>query len=125
MASQSFGLKAVISLPFYPKAVMASPLWHSHPASFFPSSFTVAPWLLIAHLSQMGPGRTAAISGFWKAPSPAEAVTVSPRMTLVIFKFKLLTEAVTTNAYHFSYSVQSGGTMGLVNSTTDAVAEVV
>ena len=103
----------------------ASPFWHSHSASFFPSSFMVVPWLLIAPLSQMGPGRTAAIWGFWKAPLPAGMVTMSPRMTLVISKFKLLTEAVTTNTYCFSSSVQLGGMMGLVNLTTDAVAEAV
>ena len=73
----------------------------------------------------MGPERTAAIWGFQEAPPPAEAVTVSLRMTLVISKFKLLTEAVTTNAYCFSSSVQLGGAMGLVNLTPDVVAEAV
>ena len=71
----------------------------------------------------MGLGRTAAIWGFWKAPPLAEAVTVSPRMIWVVYKFKLLTAAVTTNMYCLSSSVQLGGVMGLVNSTTDAVAE--
>ena len=85
----------------------------------------VAPWLLIALLSQMGHGRTAAIWGFQKAPPPAEVVTVSPRMTPVISKFKLLTKVVTTNMYCFSSSVQLDGMMGLVNVTTNAVAEAV
>ena len=66
----------------------ASPLWHSHSAQFFPSSFMVVPWLLIAPLSQMGPGKTAAICRFKKAPPPAEVVTVSPRTTPVVSKFK-------------------------------------
>ena len=102
----------------------ASPLWGSHSASFFPSSFTVVPWLLIAPLAWMGPERTAAIWGFWKAPPLAKVVTVSPRMTSVISKFKLLIEVVTTNKYCFSSSVQMGGAIWLVNSTPDAVAEV-
>ena len=101
----------------------ANPLWHSHSTSFLPSSFTVAPWLLIALLSQMGLGRTAAIWGFWKATPLAEAVTASPRMTPVVSKFKILTEAVTTNTYCLSSSIQSGRMMGLVNSTTEAAAE--
>ena len=84
----------------------------------------VAPWLLITLPSQMVLGRTAAIWEFWKAPPLAEAVTVSPRMTLVVSKFKLLTKVVTIITYCLSSSVQSGGTMGLVNSTTDAVVEV-
>ena len=37
----------------------------------------VVPWLPIALLPLMGPGRTAAIWGFWKATPPAEVVTVS------------------------------------------------
>ena len=81
----------------YPSAqrqTWASPLWGSHSASFFPSSFMVA-------------------------------VTVSPRMTLVIYKFKLLTEVVTTNTYPFSSSVWLGGAMGLVNLTPDVVVEAV
>ena len=102
-----------------------NPLWHSHSTSFFPSSFIVAPWLLIALLFQMGPGRTAAVQGFKKAPPPAEVVTMSPRMTLVVSKFKLLTEVVTTNMYCFSSSVWLGGMMGLVNLTADAVMEAV
>ena len=80
----------------------ASPLWGSHSASFFPSSFTVTPWLLITPLAQMGPERTAAIQGFQKALPMTEMVTLSPRITLVISKFKLLTKAVTTNMYHFA-----------------------
>ena len=110
----------------YPSAQrqsLAGLLWCSHSASFLPSSFMVAPWLLIALLLQMGLGRTAAIWGFWKATPLAKAVTVSPRMTLVVSKFKLLTEAVTTNTYCLSSSIQSGGTMGLVNSTTNVAAE--
>ena len=103
----------------------ASLLWDSHSASFFPSSFTVAPWLLITPLAQTGPERTAAIWGFQKAPPLAKAVTMSPGTTPVISKFKLLTEAVTTKMYHFSSSAWSGGVMGLVNSTPDAVVEAV
>ena len=82
----------------------ASLLWGSYSASFFPSSFMVAPWLLITPLAQTGPERTAAIWGFWKVPPPAEAVTMSPRTTPVISKFKLLNEVVTTNMYCFSSS---------------------
>ena len=73
----------------------------------------------------MGPGRTATIQEFWKTPPQAEAVTMSTRTTPVISKFKLLTEVVTTNMYQFSSLVQSGGTMGLINLTTDVVADVV
>ena len=69
----------------------------------------------------MGPWRTTAIWGFWKATSPAEVVTVYTRMTLVASKFNLLTEAVTISMYHLSSSVWSDRTMGLVNSTSDAV----
>ena len=85
----------------------------------------VVPWLLITPLARMGPERTAAIWGFWKAPPLAEAVTMSPRMTPVVSKFKLLIKVVTTNTYHFSSSVQLGGAMGLVNLTPDAVVEAV
>ena len=102
-----------------------SPLWHSHSASFFPSSFMVASCWLVAPLSWIGPWRTAAIQGFWKDPPPAEVVTMSPRMTPVFSKLKLLTKAVTTNMYCFSSSVQLVGTMGLVNLTTDVVTEAV
>ena len=100
-------------------------LWGSHSASFFPSSSIVVPWLLITPLTQMGPERTAAIWGFWKAPPPAKAVTVPPRMTPVISKFKLLTKVVTTNTYCFSSSAWLGGVMGLVNSTPGVVVEAV
>ena len=103
----------------------SSPLWDSYSVSFFPSSFMSAHWLPIAPLSRMGPGRIATIWGFWKAPPLAKAVTMSLRTTPVISKFRLLTETVTTNMYHFSSSVQLVGTMGLVNSTTDVVVEAV
>ena len=73
----------------------------------------------------MGPGKTATIWGFWKATSLAEAVTVSLRMTPVDSKFNLLTETVTTSMNHLSSSVWSGRTMGLVDSTTDAVVGTV
>ena len=112
-----------LACPSTQKQSLATPLWHSHTTPFLPTSFMVAPWLLIALLSQMGPGRTAAIWGFQKATPPAKAVTISPRMTPVVSKFKLLTEVVTTNTYCLSSSIWSGGMMGLVNSTTDAVAE--
>ena len=110
----------------YPSAQrqsLAGPLWHSHSASFLPSSFMVASWLLIALLSQMSLERTAALWGFWKATPPAEAVNVSPRSTPVVSKLKLLTEVVTTNTYCLSSFVWLGGMMGLVNSTTDAAVE--
>ena len=68
----------------------------------------LAPWLLIALLSWMGLGRTAAIWGFWKGPPPAKAVTMSQRMTPVVSKFKLLTEVVITNMHHFSSSIWIG-----------------
>ena len=77
----------------------------SHSASFLPSSFMVVPWLLITPPAQMGLERTAAILGFQKALPLDEVVIVSPRMTPVIFKFKLLIEVVTTSTYHFSSSV--------------------
>ena len=101
----------------------ASPFWCFHSASFFPSSFMVTPWLLITLPSWMGPGRTAAIWGFQKAPPPAKVVTMFQRTILVVSKFKLLTEVVTTNTYHLSSTIWSGETMGLVNSTTNVVAE--
>ena len=112
-----------LAYPSAQRQSSAGPLWHFHSASFLPSSFMVASWLLIALLSGMGPGRTAAKWGFWKAIPPAEAVTVSPRMNPVVSKYMLLTEVVTTNTYHLSSSIWSGGTMGLVNSTTNAAAE--
>ena len=85
----------------------------------------VVPWLLIALLAQMGPERTAATWAFQKAPPLAKVVTMSPRMTLVISKFKLLTEVVTTNMYCFSSSVQLGEAMGLANLTPDVVVVAV
>ena len=42
----------------------------------------MVPWPLITLLA--GPERTATIQGFWKAPLPGEAVTDSPRSTLVV-----------------------------------------
>ena len=109
-----FCLKAVI-IPFF-REVCNVLYGHYHSASFLISSSTVAPWLPIALLLLMGPGRTAAIWGFQKA-----AVTVSLRTTLVTSKFNLLTKAVTTSMYHLSSSVWSDGTIELVNLTTNAV----
>ena len=48
---------------------------------------------------------------------------MSLRATPDVSKFKLLIEVVTTNMYCLSSSVQLGGMMGLVNLTTDVVAE--
>ena len=73
----------------------------------------------------MGLERTAALWGFQKALPPDEVVTVSPRMTLVASKFKLLIKMVITSTYHFSSSVWLSGAIGLVNSTPDMVAETV
>ena len=81
----------------------------------------VVPWLVIALLPLVDPGRTAAIWGFWKVTPLAEAVTVSPRMTPVASKFNLLTEAVITSMYCLSSSVWLDRTMGLVNLTTNAL----
>ena len=96
-----------------------------HSASFLYSSFTVAPWLLIALPAGSGLERTAAIWGFWKALLLGKADTVSLRTTLVISKFNLLIEVVTTSTYHFSSSAWLGAVIGLVNSTPDMVVEVV
>ena len=117
-------LEAVI-ISFSLREVSNVPYGCSHPTSSLANSSMVVPWLLIGLLPQMGPGRTAAIQGFWKATPPAEAVTVSLRMTPVDSRFNLLTKAVTTNMYHLSSSVWSGRTMGLVNLTTDAVVGMV
>ena len=117
-------LEAVI-ISFFFREVSNVPYGHSHSTSSLASSSIVVPWLLIGLLPGMGPGRTAAIWGFWKATPPAEAVTVSPRMTLVDSKFNLLTKAVTTSTYCLSSSVWSGGMTGLVNLTTNAVVGMV
>ena len=88
---------------------------HSHSASFPTDSSTKVPWLPIALLPPLGPGRTTAIQGFWRATHPAEVVTMSLRMTLVASKFNLLTKAVTTSMFCLSSPVWLDGVMGLVN----------
>ena len=123
MASQSFCPKAVICSPFHcPKVGMVSSSWEVLTPHHSSSSFTMAPWSLIALLA--GPERMATIWGFRKALLPGEVVTVSPRTTLVVSKFNCLIEVVTTSTYQFS-SVLSGGAIGLVSSTPDMVGEVV
>ena len=117
-------LEAVI-ISFFSGEVSDVPYGHSHPTYSLASSSTVAPWLLISLLPQMGPGRTAAIWGSWKATPLAEVVTLSPRMTPVDSKFNLLIEAVTTSMYPLSSFVWSGGMMGLVNLTTNGVVATV
>ena len=87
------------------------------------SSFTMVPWPLITLLA--GLERTATIWGFWKAPLPGKAVTVSPWSTLVVSKFNCFIEVVTTSAYPFSSSILSGGAIGQVSSTPDMVGEAV
>ena len=116
----SFHLEAVI-VSFSSWEVCNVLYGHFHSASFPATSSMVAPWLVIALLPPAGPGRTAATQRFWKVTPPAEAVTVSLRMTMVDSKFNLLTKAVTTSTYCLSSLVQLDGIMGLVNSTTDAV----
>ena len=115
----------VVIISFFFREVGNVPYGCSYPASSLASSSTVAPSLLISLLPAMGPGRTAAIWRFQKATPLAKVVTMSPRMTLVDSKFNLLTKAVTTSIYCLSSSVWSGGTMGLVNLTTDAVVGMV
>ena len=66
----------------------------------------VVPWLPIALLPLAGPGRTAAIWEFWEATPLAEAVTMSPRMTLVASKFNLLTKQ--SQPAHTIFPLQSG-----------------
>ena len=83
----------------------------------------MVPWLLIALLT--GPKRTATMWGFQKAPLPGEAITNSPRSTLVVSKFSCLIEAVMTSMYWFSSSILSDGVIGPVSSTSDMAGEAV
>ena len=111
----------VVILTFFFREVGNVPYGHSHSAFFPASSSTVVPWLPITFLPLVGPWRTATIWGFWKATLPAEAVTVSLKITPVASKFNLLTEAVTNSMYHLCSSVWFDWMMGLVNLTTDPV----
>ena len=103
-----FCLKVVI-ISFSFREVISVRYGNPHSTCLLTSSSMVVPWLPITLPPLMCPWRTATIQGFWKAPSPAEVVTVSPRMTPVTSKFNLLTEAVTTSMYHLSSSVWSDG----------------
>ena len=61
--------------------------------------------------------------GFQKVPPLTEVFTVSSGMTLVVSKFKLLTEVVTTSTHHLSSSAQWGEAIGQVSLNTEVVAE--
>ena len=78
--------------------------------SFPASSSTVVSWLPTTFLPLVGPWRTATIYGFSNATLPSEAVTMSPRVTLVVSKFSLPIEAVTTNMHpSFLFSLVGWG----------------
>ena len=53
--------------------------------------------------------------GFLGTTPPAELVTVSPRITLVVSRFSLLTKAVTMSTYHLSSLVGSDMMRGTVS----------
>ena len=75
----------------------------------------------ITLFAEVSPGRTAAIWGFLEATSPTEVVMVSLRITPVVSRFSLLTEAVTISTYCLLSLVWSDGMRGPVSLTTDPV----